>query len=123
MLAAGSGAPQERPSSQEDPMSGVNKGILIGNLGGNPEVRYARGAAPTTICRLKLTGPPPTGGALRGGRRPPPGTKTREEQQGTRPPVKKGGTRKHTKDHLILAPKIAGTSARAPPAEAGAASD
>ena len=36
-------------------MSGVNKVILVGNLGGNPEVRYTAGGQPVANFRLATT--------------------------------------------------------------------
>ena len=36
-------------------MSGVNKVILLGNLGANPEMRYTQGGAPVANLRLATT--------------------------------------------------------------------
>src|SRR4029077_2161790 len=47
------GTPSE--SRKESSMSGVNKVILIGNLGANPELRYTQGQQAVANLRLATT--------------------------------------------------------------------
>src|SRR5690349_22018307 len=41
--------------ARRSPMSGVNKVILIGNLGANPEMRFTQGGTPVANLRLATT--------------------------------------------------------------------
>jgi single-strand DNA-binding protein len=55
MLPAASGKPLDGAPFLQESSMGVNKVILIGNLGANPEVRFTQGGSPIANLRIATT--------------------------------------------------------------------